>query len=93
MRRKVKNNIETLLNDFQNKKNEKIKNEELIKTLMNFAVIFFFLSLLPIIGNIQAAQVILPTVFAFSPTLSLAYFVAILILYRYYKHKENREKD
>ena len=80
------------INDFQESKKSKIETDELIKTLMNFAVLFLILSLLPILPNIQTAQIILPTVVSFSPSLALAYFVIIWIMYRYYRLKEKNMK-
>jgi len=80
------------INNFQETKKSKIETDELIKTLMNFAVLLLILSFLPILPNIQTAQIILPTVLSFSPSLALAYFVVVLIMYRYYKSKEKNMK-
>jgi len=80
------------INTFQENKKSKMETDELIKTLMNFAVLFLILSLLPILPNIQTAQIILPTVLSFSPSLALAYFVIIWIMYRYYK-VSNKKKE
>ncbi|MEM5820593.1 MAG: hypothetical protein QW678_03080 [Candidatus Aenigmatarchaeota archaeon] len=82
--------LENTLEDFKDKKIKKIENDELIRTLMNFAVIFLILAFLPLLSNIESAHIILPTAFAFSPTLSLAYFTVIYILYLYYKRKEEK---
>lgn len=79
------------INNFQENKKSKIETDELIKTLMNFAVLLLILSLLPILPNIQTAQIILPTVFSFSPSLALAYFVIVWIMYRYHKAKESKK--
>jgi len=80
------------INIFQENKKTKMETDELIKTLMNFAVLFLILSILPILPNIQTAQIILPTVLSFSPSLALAYFVVIWIMYRYYK-VSSRKKE
>ncbi|MEM5828433.1 MAG: hypothetical protein QW197_02975 [Candidatus Aenigmatarchaeota archaeon] len=87
---KKSEDIQKTINDFQEIKKKKIENDELIKTLMNFSILFLILALLPLLPNIQTAQIILPTVFAFSPSLALAYFVAVLILYKYYEWKEKK---
>ncbi|MEM5820953.1 MAG: hypothetical protein QXP34_01360 [Candidatus Aenigmatarchaeota archaeon] len=90
MVKRKKDEIQEIINNFQENKKRKIEDDELIKTLMNFSVLFLILALLPLLPNLQTAQIILPTVFAFSPSLALAYFVAILILYKYYQTKEKK---
>lgn len=83
--RKHSETLEEKIKEIKDYKIEKIERDELIKTLMNFSVLSLILTLLPLMDNIQVGYIVLPTIFAFSPTLSLIYFIFILILYKYYK--------
>ncbi|MEM0325299.1 MAG: hypothetical protein QXW35_05325 [Candidatus Aenigmatarchaeota archaeon] len=83
--------LENILENFKDKKIRKIENDELIRTLMNFAVMFLILAFLPLLSNIESAHVILPTAFAFSPALALIYFIVIYMLYLYYKRKKEEK--